>query len=152
MPETTPPATSPADAIALVVTCGYPGCENEPRPARTGRGSKPRYCEQPDPETGRPHTALTAFRRKQELRREAGLPTPDDHGVPVTTATTEAAELYRRARATAASQAADWAAIADRLDTITDPQAAEAEIETVRTRASAELVRETERRQAATAC
>ena len=54
------------------VTCKYPGCENEPRAADDGAGAKPKYCGRPDPLTGKPHTALTAFRRRQELTRQSG--------------------------------------------------------------------------------
>ncbi len=43
-----------------VLRCAYPGCENEPRP---GAGAAEQgYCGLPDPVTGEPHLALTAFR------------------------------------------------------------------------------------------
>jgi hypothetical protein len=38
--------------------CAYLGCPNQPRSARDGAGARPKYCGQPDPVTGRPHTAL----------------------------------------------------------------------------------------------
>ncbi len=41
-----------------VLRCAYPGCENEPRPGAAEQG----YCGLPDPVTGEPHLALTAFR------------------------------------------------------------------------------------------
>jgi hypothetical protein len=52
-----------------VLRCAYPGCENEPRP---GEAVEPGYCGLPDPVTGEPHTALTAFRRRQLLARDGG--------------------------------------------------------------------------------
>ena len=55
---------------ATAVRCAYPGCENEPRAAEDSVGAKPKYCGQPDPVTGKPHSALTAFRRRQELRQD----------------------------------------------------------------------------------
>ena len=50
--------------------CAYPGCENEPRPGEDGAGAK--YCGLPDPVSGKPHTALTSFRRRQELATHGG--------------------------------------------------------------------------------
>ena len=52
--------------------CAYPGCENELRPGNAGTAAEPGYCELPDPVTGEPHTALTAFRRRQMLARQGG--------------------------------------------------------------------------------
>ena len=53
-----------------VLRCAYPGCEHEPRPGEAG--AEPGYCGLPDPVTGDPHTALTAFRRRQMLARQGG--------------------------------------------------------------------------------
>ena len=50
-----------ANAGQQVARCAYPGCENEPRPG----SAEPGYCGLPDPVTGEPHTALTAFRQRQ---------------------------------------------------------------------------------------
>ena len=64
-----------------VPTCAYPGCENEPRPGETG--AEPGYCGLPDPVTGEPHTALTAFRQRQMLARQGGgVAGPEDLGRP----------------------------------------------------------------------
>src|ERR1017187_9636807 len=52
------------------LVCAYPGCENEPRPGEAG--AKPKYCGLPDPVSGKPHTALSAFRRREELARQGG--------------------------------------------------------------------------------
>jgi hypothetical protein len=57
-----------ANAGQQVARCAYPGCENEPRP---GSG-EPGYCGLPDPVTGEPHTALTAFRQRQVLAGQGG--------------------------------------------------------------------------------
>ena len=61
---------------ATTVRCAYPGCENEPRAAEDVVGAKPKYCGQPDPLTGKPHGALTAFRRRQEPPAEAEAEQP----------------------------------------------------------------------------
>ena len=90
MTSTTPEATA--------VRCAYPGCENEPRAAEDTAGAKPKYCEQPDPVTGKPHSALTAFRRRQELRQAAGAggtTTDADTEQPVTMARATGADLLQ---------------------------------------------------------
>jgi hypothetical protein len=53
-----------------VPRCAYPGCENERRPGEAE--AEPGYCGLPDPVTGEPHTALTAFRQRQVLARQGG--------------------------------------------------------------------------------
>ena len=59
--------------------CAYPGCENEPRPGEAGAGAEPEYCGRPDSVSGKPHTALTAFRRRQELAQQGGgVAEPED--------------------------------------------------------------------------
>jgi len=64
-----------------VTRCAYPGCENEPR-GETG-SAEPGYCGLPDPVTGEPHTALTAFRQRQMLvRHGGGAAGPRDLGRP----------------------------------------------------------------------
>jgi hypothetical protein len=60
-----------AEAGQEVPKCAYPGCENEARPREAG-AAEPGYCGLPDPVTGEPHTALTAFRRRQVLARQGG--------------------------------------------------------------------------------
>ena len=52
--------------------CAYPDCENERRPGEAEAAAEPGYCELPDPVTGEPHTALTAFRRRQVLAGQGG--------------------------------------------------------------------------------
>ena len=66
-----------------VLRCAYPGCENPPRPGEAGAAAEPGYCGLPDPVTGEPHTALTAFRRRQVLTRQgSGVAEPGDKGRP----------------------------------------------------------------------
>ena len=54
-------------------TCAYPGCENE-----AGAGAGPKYCGLPDPVSKKPHTALTSFRRRQELALQGGGAEPEE--------------------------------------------------------------------------
>ena len=140
------------------VTCKYPGCENEPRAADDGAGAKPKYCGRPDPLTGKPHTALTAFRRRQELTRQGGAAEAEDLGRPVTMATARAAELRNGIRADMTALTGKLTDLAAQLDRAADPEAAAAQVEAVQAEAAqqvadaqAETAREAQRRQQAEA-
>ena len=140
------------------VTCKYPGCENEPRAADDGAGAKPKYCGRPDPLTGKPHTALTAFRRRQELTRPGGAAEAEDLGRPVTMATARAAELRNGIRADMAALTGKLTDLAAQLDRAADPEAAAAQVEAVQAEAAqqvadaqADTAREAQRRQQAEA-
>ena len=140
------------------VRCAYPGCENEPRAAEDVVGAKPKYCEQPDRVTGKPHSALTAFRRRQELSRQGGPAEAEDLGRPVTMATARAAELRKGIRADMAALTGKLADLAAQLDRAADPEAAAAQVEAVQAEAAeqvdgarAETAREALRRQQADA-
>ena len=64
----------------ITLRCGHPDCVNEPRSEQEG-SAQPGYCGRPDPVTGEPHTALTAFRRRQMLAEQGGgEPGPDESG------------------------------------------------------------------------
>src|ERR1019366_4847471 len=108
-------------------TCKHPGC-TEPAAPATGPGRPPEYCE------GRGHTKVTAWRERRRLAAaEAGTTiSPADTGNPVTMARVTGAELLRALRV----EADRVSGIADRLreavETVTDPTAAEAEVEAVR--------------------
>ena len=115
MSSSTPEATA-------TVRCAYPGCENEPRADEYGVGAKPKYCGQPDPVSGKPHGALTAFRRRQELARQAGAAEPEDLGRPVTMATARAADLRKGTRADMAALTAKLAELVAQLDRAATPR------------------------------
>lgn len=138
---------TPATA-ALPGRCRYPGCVNLARvkdPAAPG--PRPGYCEQEVPEdrgdgTMVPvrHTAMTAFRRREQL---AGQP-PSDR--PVTAAVSRAAAIRDDALAAMTRLAGQLtsaldalAAIGEQLTAAADPQAAEAQTEAVRAAAAAQV-------------
>ena len=156
------------------VRCGYPlrglgrgeWCGNEPRPSGEGAGARPKYCGKEVAEAkpdGRRvvvrHTALTAFRRRQELERQvSGRAEPEDLGRPVTMATERAVQLRRELRADITALTGRLSELAAQLERAADPQAAEAQIEAVQTEAEefkaaarAEVAREAQRRQHAQA-
>src|SRR5260370_42005046 len=115
---------------ATATRCAYPGCEHEPRAGEDGVGAKPKYCGQPDALTGKPHTALTAFRRRQELARQgSGAAEAEDLGRPVTMATARAAELRTGIRNDIATLTARLAALAVQMERAAHPEAAPAQVE-----------------------
>jgi hypothetical protein len=131
-----------ANAGQQVPRCAYPACENEPQPAQEGLTAEPAYCGLPDPVTGEPHTALTAFRRRQVLARPPGQPAgPEELDRPGF-----AAWRYRRASAqrrhqaeaeAAEARSAAWQADARLAESLAAKADAEQEAAAARVRASA---------------
>jgi DNA repair exonuclease SbcCD ATPase subunit len=125
--------------------CRYPGCPNPARdPGAPGR--KPGYCgqEMPGDREGAlvlvRHTALTAFRRRQQLSGQ-----PDDGGRPVTAAISRAGAIRDDALAAMSRLGAQLSAALDQLAVLGEqlsaagPEAAEAQAEAVRAETSAQL-------------
>ncbi len=136
-------------APAATATCRYPGCGNPARPrAGDGPGAPPRYCGQAVAEDrGEPgtaqvtHTALTAFRRRQEL---AGQDSGPDASRPVTGAVARAAAIRDDALAAITRLSAQLegalghlGGIGAQLAAAASPEAAEAQIEAVRAETTA---------------
>jgi len=125
---------------SLTTTCAYPLCDRQPRPAEDRAGAKPKYCGEADRLTGKPHTALTAFRRRQELGRQAGAPPePADLDRPVTMAAARVAELRTGIRADIAALTCRLAELVTQLDRAADPEAAAAQIEAVQAEAGGQI-------------
>jgi hypothetical protein len=125
--------------------CRYPGCPNPARdPGSPGR--KPGYCgqEMPQDRDGAlvlvRHTALTAFRRRQQLSGQ-----PDDGGRPVTAAISRAGAIRDDTLAAMTRLGAQLAAALDQLAALGEqlaaagPEAAEAQAEAVRAETAAQL-------------
>ncbi|HEY6310411.1 MAG TPA: hypothetical protein VIY52_06330 [Streptosporangiaceae bacterium] len=108
-------------------TCKYPGC-GEPAAKAAGTGRPPEYC------AGRGHTRVSAWRERRRLAAEqAGtVISAAEDGSPLTTARMTGAELLRSLRAEADRITALGAGLRDQIGTLTDPTAAEAEVEAVR--------------------
>jgi colicin import membrane protein len=107
-------------------TCKYPGC-GQPAAPTAGTGRPPEYC------AGRGHTRVSAWRERRRLAAEQPGTTisPAEDGNPLTTAKMTGAELLRSLRAEADRITALGTGLRDRIDTLTDPTAAEA-VEAVR--------------------
>ena len=119
--------TSDNTATATRSACKYPGCGQRAAPAG-GTGRPPEYC------AGRGHTRVSAWRERRRLAAEKAGTTisPAEDASPVTMSKVTGAELLRSLRAEADRVAALGAELRDRIDTLGDPTAAEAEVEAVR--------------------
>jgi len=145
--ETGTAAAARTDSAAPA-TCRYPGCAS---PARdkdpAAPGPRPGYCEQDVPEDRGDgtavlvrHTAMTAFRRRQQL---AGQP---DQDRPVTAAVSRAAAIRDDALAAMSRLGTQLSAALDQLAVLGaqlaaagDLEAAEAQAEAVRAETAAQL-------------
>ena len=121
--------TSEHPAATSRRTCQYPGCDQPAAPA-SGPGRPPEYCE------GRGHTKVAAWRERRRLAAAAtGDAIAADTSKPVTMARLTGVELLRSLRAEADRVAGIASQIRETVETLTDPTAAEAEVEAARSAA-----------------
>ena len=108
-------------------TCSYPGSDQPAAPAEHP-GRPPEYC------AGRGHTRASAWKERRRLNAERNGTTISaaDDASPVTMAKVGGAELLRSLRTEADRIAALGKDLRERIDVLTDPTAAEAEVEAVR--------------------
>lgn len=94
----------------------------------TGPGRPPEYCE------GRGHTKVTAWRERRRLAAAAAgnAASPAGTDTPVTMTRVTGAELLRLLRAEADRVSDIAARLREAVETVTDPTAAEAELEAIR--------------------
>ncbi len=145
--ETGTAAAARTDSAAPA-TCRYPGCASPARDKEPAvPGPRPGYCEQEVPEDRGDgtaalvrHTAMTAFRRRQQL---AGQP---DQDRPVTAAVSRAEAIRDDALAAMSRLGAQLSAALDQLAVLGaqlaaagDLEAAEAQAEAVRAETAAQL-------------
>ncbi|HEY9475093.1 MAG TPA: hypothetical protein VIS06_14770, partial [Mycobacteriales bacterium] len=105
--------------------CAFPGCDR-PVAARAGAvGQLPRYCQDPD------HTAARAWQERQKAKRR-GTRTPPrsatDLDQPVTFAAARAGELRRDVTELGDRLIDRLTALVGELRTLSDPNAAAAEV------------------------
>jgi colicin import membrane protein len=126
---------SSTDTVPTVTTCKFPGCD-QPAAKASGPGRPPEYCE------GRGHTKVTAWRERRRLAAaQAGTPAGvTDTDNPLTMARVTGAELLRSLRSEADRLAGITERLRDAVTTVTDPTAAEAELEAVRAAAEQRAV------------
>lgn len=107
--------------------CKHPGC-TEPAAPAAGPGRPPEYCQ------GRGHTRVSAWRERRRLAAaQAGMiASLADADTPVTMARVTGAELLRQLRSEAERISGITARLVEAIATVTDPTAAEAELEAVR--------------------
>ncbi|MFF2751127.1 hypothetical protein ACFVVA_37025 [Kitasatospora sp. NPDC058048] len=127
--------------------CRYPDCSLPTASGDGAGGRPPGFCDDPE------HSKASAHRRRTEIKKLiAGLaaeaPVPDDPERPVEMGEIRGRDLLREAgrllvqqQRTSTEQATVYAALIEQLQTISDPEAAAAQIQTERAEHAAELTR-----------
>jgi len=134
-------------------TCAYPGCDQPTATPETGRGAKPKYCDDPD------HNPLTAHRERRRRQAEtSGQRAEETGGHPVTLGITRATELVSALEKLTTQHADTLARAITELRAVGDIESAEAEVYAARTsadervaQAEARLAEEIQRRRDAEA-
>lgn len=110
--------------------CAYPGCDQPPAAPESGRGAKPKYCDDPG------HNPLAAHRERRRRDAEAsGQRAEETGGQPVTFGITRAAELVNALEKLTTQHADTLARAIDELRAVGDIESAEAEVYAARTSA-----------------
>ena len=127
--------TTAAISTTARPACKFPGCDQPAAPA-DNPGRPPEYC------AGRGHTRASAWKERRRLAAEKNGITISaaDDASPVTMAKVGGAELLRSLRAEADRISALGKELRERIDVLTDPTAAEAEVEAVRAAAEQRAV------------
>jgi chromosome segregation ATPase len=103
--------------------CAYPGCEQAPAAPESGRGAKPKYCDDPG------HNPLSAHRERRRREAEAtGQRAEETGGQPVTLGITRAAELLAALEKLTAQHADTLTRAITELRAVGDIESAEAEV------------------------
>jgi colicin import membrane protein len=130
------PTEAPAVEVDTPPSCKYPGCGNPPEPkAPSTTGPAPKYCTRED------HNPVSAYRAKNRKPAAGGtrpaVEEPSDK--PVTDAAADAVNVREDIVKGIASLQADVARWLDLLATMTDPEAAEAQITAVTSEAATQV-------------
>ncbi|GGX36545.1 hypothetical protein [Streptomyces chryseus] len=131
--------TAPGPSVKLCRFAEFGECDR-PREQPTGPGRPPEYCDRED------HNKVTAFRRRQELKRTKAATTGEqpepDPARPVDYSTMRARDLMPAARDLLAQQqqlterqGQIYAQLIEQLDTLADPGAAAVEVENAQLKA-----------------
>ena len=111
-------------------TCRFPGCVRVVVPAEGVTGRPPEYCDDPG------HTRAATWRARRRLTQETtGRPVVEEDR-PVDAARQRASEIRGQVAGMGEHLVAQLHALVDELRTLADPDAAEAQIEAVKTDAA----------------
>src|SRR5665811_1601140 len=114
-------------------TCRFPGCERLVPPSEGGTGRPPEYCDDPG------HTRAAAWRARRRLAQETAGRRVEDEERPVDAARQRASELRGQVAGMVEHLGQQLNALVDELRTVADPDAAEAQIESVTTDAAEQV-------------
>src|SRR5680860_413999 len=114
-------------------TCRFPGCERLVAPSEGGTGRPPEDCDDPG------HTRAAAWRARRRLAQETAGRRVEDEERPVDAARQRASELRGQVAGMVEHLGQQLTALVDELRTVADPDAAEAQIESVTTDAAEQV-------------
>ena len=122
-----------SETVEETRTCRFPGCERPPAPATGGVGRLPEYCDDPA------HTPAAAWRARQRKRRETAGAVSAVEERPVDAARQRASEIRGQVAGMGEHLVEQFRALIEELRTISDPDAAEAQIESMSTDAAEQV-------------
>ncbi|MGW8387152.1 hypothetical protein ACWGMW_16245 [Streptomyces albidoflavus] len=139
----TPPEASSGDTLfpdEAKVNCAFPGCEKPPMPKKnpSAPGPAPKFCVDPD------HTAGAKWRLERKARAEArpqptGAAEEQDTDRPVTDAAVNSISVREQVIGHVQGLMTALPHYVDLMQTISDPEAAEAQVTATESRAATEI-------------
>jgi colicin import membrane protein len=115
-----------SESIVEERTCRYPGCQRPAMASEGGTGRPPEYCDEPS------HNRAAAWRARQRLGEGAGV----TETRPVDAARQRASEITGQVTGMIEHLGQQLTALVDELRTVGDPEATEAQIESVASEAA----------------
>src|SRR5690625_4805216 len=114
-------------------TCRFPGCHRPAMAAEADTGRPPEYCDDPK------HTRAAAWRARRRLEAAGGEGSTAEEARPVDAARQRASEITGQVAGMIEHLGQQLTTLVGELHTVTDPDAVEAQLESVSTEAAEQV-------------